>query len=78
MFIVTYVDYGETCDGHSRNLGTYKTRLGAEAAICADVLGTSRNYGPKAVVRTNEVWASQDEIGTHGCVWDIHEVGDPQ
>ena len=78
MFIVTYVEYGETCDGHARALGTYETRFGAQAVIDADVRATKMNYGEKAVARPNEVWVSENEIGTHGCVWDIHEVGSPQ
>ena len=78
MFIVTYVDYGETCDGHARALGTYETRFAAQAAIDADVRGTKRVYGAKAVTHPNEVWASEKEIGTHGCVWDVHKVTDPQ
>jgi hypothetical protein len=80
MFIVTYIDYGENCDGHARLLGTYKTREKAQLEINADIrkLVKVAIFGTKAVYRPNEVWASNEEIGTHGCVWDIHEVGDPQ
>lgn len=76
MFIVTYTDYSDTCDGHSRYMGSYATRDAAQAAINADVAGFQSRYGTDAIYYevSNEIWASDDEIGKVGCVWDIHEI----
>jgi len=76
MFITTCVDYGETCDGHSRLLGKYDNREEAEVEVLADMLGVARSYGSHAVVDENkkEVWASENEVGQKGSVWDIFDT----
>jgi hypothetical protein len=73
MFIVTYVDYSDSSDFHSRVLGVYSSRDEAEAEIRADMAGTSNYYGDTEIVDNDkfEVWK---EIGTVGCVWDVHEI----
>ena len=72
MFILTAVDYGETCDGHARLLGTYETAADAETDRHADMLVKIAYYGEDCVVdeARGEVWA-KGEVGTNGCVWDI-------
>lgn len=76
MFITTCVDYGETCDGHPRLLGKYDNKEEAEVDVLADMLGVARNYGSHAVVDENkkEVWASENEVGQKGSVWDIFDT----
>jgi len=73
MFIVTYVDYSDNSDLHSRVLGVYSSRDEAEAEIKADMAGTLNHYGDTEIVDNDkfEVWK---EIGTVGCVWDVHEI----
>lgn len=76
MFIITCIDYGETCDGHTRLLGKYDTKDEAENDVLADMVGVARNYGSNAVVNDTkkEVWASKDDIGKTGSVWDIFDT----
>lgn len=76
MFIVTYTDYSDTCDGHSRYMGSYATKDAAQAAIDADLAATKARYGKDAIHYevSNEVWACDEDIGKVGCIWDIHEI----
>lgn len=76
MFITICVDYGETCDGHTRLLGKYDTKEKAEVEVLADMLGVARFYGSDAVVDENkkEVWASESDVGQTGSVWDIFDT----
>jgi hypothetical protein len=78
MFIVTYTDYGETCDGHSRYMGAYATRKAAQYAIDTELALVKANYGEVAIhyKELNEVWGCEEDIGTVGCVFDIHEIPD--
>ena len=73
-YIVTYMDFGETCDYHSRKMGTYDTREDAESEIKADMAAFMLNYGKGNYVQNGtELWKS-GEVGQTGCVWDIHEI----
>lgn len=76
MFIVTYTDYSDNADMHTRLLSVCNTKEEAEAEISADMAGTSRYYGDSVVIDMNshEVWKSEAEVGQVGCVWDILEV----
>jgi hypothetical protein len=78
MFIVTYTDYGETCDGHSRLLGVFPTVKDAQKEMSLDIRRLIAAYGRNDctyIPASNEVWK---EVGKVGCVWDIHEVQDPR
>ena len=73
-YIVTYTDFGENCDYHSRMMGTYDTREEAESEIEADMAALKRNYGEGNYVQDGtELWKS-GEFEQTGCVWDIHEI----
>ena len=76
MYIVTYTDYGDTCDMHSRLLGSYDSKRKAESAVQADMEDRKAYYGKEAVIRPNlhEIWACAVDIGRVGCVWDILKV----
>lgn len=78
MFIVTYTDYSDTCDGHSRYMGAYATKDAAQAAIDEDIVSVLCDLGEGAIHYevSNEVWACDEDIGKVGCIWDIHEVPD--
>ena len=75
MYMATYVDYGETCDGHAKKLGVYKDSDSAVRDIYADMESYIRHFDTDdAVVRREnfEVWKKNEE-GVTGCVWDIIE-----
>ena len=78
MFIVTYTDYGDTCNGHSRYMGVYATKDAAQAAIDADIIAIKAKYGEDVIHYevSEEIWGCEEDIGKVGCVWDIHEVPD--
>lgn len=74
LFVVTYTDFGESADSHSRLLGSFPTKEAAQAAMCEDMGRWPENCGRDDVeFRFDEVWV-RGECGTYGCVWDIHEV----
>lgn len=76
MFILTCVDYGETCDGHARFLGLFKTKELAQEMVSADFRSQKEFYGEGCFIdeSKNEIWASREEVGFVGCVYDIFEV----
>lgn len=76
MYIVTYTDYGDTCDMHSRLLGSYDSKREAEKAVQADMKKREEYFGSEAVVRPylHEIWACETDIGLFGCIWDILKV----
>ena len=78
MFIVTYTDYSDNADFHTRLLGTCETREEAESMVAADMAGTAHYYGDSAKIdnAAHEVWQSESEVGRIGCVWDILESED--
>ena len=75
MYIVTYTEYGETCDQHSRLLGAYETDEEAEREVFKDMDKYAKNRakkGDEIDFRSflHEVWLNGN-VGTEGCVWDI-------
>lgn len=76
MYIVTAVDYGETCNGHAVIVGKYGTREEAVKEVKECLAFLKESFGKDAVLNEakNEVWASESEIGLHGTVYDIHRV----
>ena len=78
MFVVITVDYGDTCDGHSRKLGTFKTKAEAELAMKRDMAALAAHYTAQGVSvdwrkSARELWVD-GEVGESGSVWDIHEI----
>lgn len=73
MFIVTCVDYGETCDGHARLLNMFRNHDEAVAFVEFDMIDHKGQYGDEQVFDGNrhEIWASKEDVGVKGCVWDI-------
>ena len=77
MYIVTYTDFGETCDLHSRLLGVFDKGEAATECATADMVAVIRNYGEgtaKVDWTKREVWASDEEVGKVGTVWNILEA----
>ena len=75
MYIVTYTDFGETCDLHSRLLGVFENVEAAAECATADMTAVIRHFGKTTKVdwTKREVWASDEDIGKVGTVWSILE-----
>ena len=77
MYIVTYTDFGETCDLHSRLLGVFENADAAAESTTADMTAVISHYGEETAKvdwTKREVWASDEEIGKVGTVWNILEA----
>lgn len=79
LFISTYVDHGETCDGKSRVLGVDQTREEAMARVRNDIENWADvRPGMPIVVDFDKMsakynWETPD-ITDDGCEWNIEEV----
>ena len=78
MFILVVIDYGETCDWHSRIVGTFKTKSEAEIALDKDMRSlhdsyVKRGHDVELYPSTHELWVD-GQVGDIGCVWDIHHI----
>lgn len=75
MYVVTYIQFGDTCDNHSRLLGNYDDEETAKNELLADMdtYIKSMQADPVSVNKyKHEVWF--DKNYTQGCIWDIHEI----
>lgn len=76
QYIVTAIDIGETCDGHARLLGSFRSREDAEAFVKEDMKDTLATMGvdDNTIIKwdEHEIWV--DYECNRGCVWDILEV----
>jgi hypothetical protein len=80
-YVVCYVDYGETCDGHPRVGGIFDTKEEAEHFLKTDMDSYKENLEEQGFTKKdykvdtskNEIWMSR-EIGFTGCVWSICEA----
>ena len=78
MFILIAVDYGETCDGHTRKLGIFKSKRAAEKSLDKDMIGLHDSYVRQGHTVdlypfTRELWVD-GRMGEFGTVWDIHKI----
>jgi len=77
-FIVTAVDYGETCDGKARVLVVCSTREEAKAFVRADIeKWADERAGMPIVVDFDKMsakynWETLND--TDGCEWNIEEI----
>lgn len=78
IWIATYVDAGETCDGKARVLDVCKTKEEAVAVVRADIeKWADERAGMPIVVDFDKMsakynWETLDD--TDGCEWNIEEV----
>lgn len=82
MFIVVYNEHGESCDGHTRYLGSAESREEAVKIVNKDIDTYVSSNGRMADLTLGqdilvdrdkmEVWA--DEYSDIGCIWDIIDV----
>lgn len=77
LWIVTAVDYGDSCDGKARTLGTFKTYDEAKAYVDEDI----RHWGDDTIRCGQNVecdfdkmsaWDNDDD--TIRCEWNIEEI----
>jgi len=78
LWIATFVDYGETCDGKARVLEVCKSKEDAEAAVKADIEHwVDERAGMPIVVDFDKMsakydWKTLDDVD--GCEWNIEEI----
>lgn len=73
IWIATYVDYGDTCDGKAGVLGTYLTKEEAQAEVRADIEKWCDDHaGEDYSVDFDRMRTYFSEIGD-GCEWNITE-----
>lgn len=74
LYVATYVDYGETCDGKARTLGVYTNKKEAEEYINDDIACFVDN-NPENDLSVDydkmRVWCDNSDIR---CEWNINEV----
>jgi hypothetical protein len=71
-YIVTAVDYGETCDGKARVLEVCNTKDEAKAFVCADIeQWVDERAGENIVVDFDKMIVSVMDGTDNGCEWNI-------
>ena len=77
IWIATYVDHSDTCDGKAGVLGTYLTKEEAQAEVRADIeKWADDRAGMPIVVDFDKMSAKYDWKtldNTDGCEWNITE-----
>ena len=74
IWIATYVDHGETCDGKARVLDVCKTKDKAEAVVRADIEQWADNRASKDIyVDFDAMAAGYNGNADEGCEWNIEE-----
>ena len=75
IWIATYVDHGDTCDGKAGVLGTYLTKEEAQAEVKADIEKWADDHaGEKVIVDFDKMSAHYSTYDDDcGCEWNITE-----
>ena len=74
LWIATYVENGETCDGKARVLSICKTKEEAEALVHSDIEKWRNDHADEGVeVDFNKMSAWYDYDTSDGCEWNIEE-----
>jgi len=74
LWIATYVDYGETCDGKARVLDICKSKEEAEAVVRNDIEKWADDHaGENVEVDFDKMSAHYDDDTSDGCEWNIEE-----
>ena len=77
LFIVTAVDYGETCDGKARVLDICKTKEEAQAVVRNDMEKWADDRAGMSIIvdfdkmSAKYIWETLDD--GDGCEWNISE-----
>ena len=72
IYVVIYTDFGDTCDGFARVLGTYKTKEEAKKEIERDIFTYDKNGEYERTIDYDDRVLLGDE--EDGCQWQILEV----
>ena len=73
IWIATYVDHGETCDGKARVLDICKSKEEAKAVVHADIEKWADNHaGDDITVDFDCMYTYYNDTDT-GCEWNIEE-----
>lgn len=74
IWIATYVDHGETCDGKARVLDVCKSKEEAEAAVRADIEKWADDRATEDIyVDFDAMAAGYNRDADEGCEWNIEE-----
>lgn len=82
VFVATYVDVGETCDGKARVLGIYRTKAEALEAVKDDMENwqsandedfEGEENGVTATIDVDRMSGSLND-GEAGCEWNVEEA----
>ena len=71
-YIVIYTDFGDTCDGFARVLGTYPTKEEAKKEIERDIFTYDKNGEYERTIDYDDRVLLGDE--EDNCQWQILEV----
>lgn len=73
-YIVTAVDVGETCDGHARVLGCFKTEADAKNYVRNDMEDTCDSHANTGIQVDFDQMEIVDEDDDIVCCWSIDEI----
>lgn len=71
LWIATYVDYGETCDGKPRVLGVYTSKEEAETAVRNDIEKWADDHAGMPIIVDFDKMSAMTCNDTDGCEWNI-------
>ena len=71
-YIVIYTDYGDSCDGYARILGSYKTKEKAKYEMNEDIKYYRRRNDHPVTTNQGDVFMLGDELS--GCLWQLLEM----
>lgn len=74
LWIATYVDHGETCDGKARVLDICKSKEEAKAAVRNDIEKWADDHATEDIyVDFDAMAAGYNRNADEGCEWNIEE-----
>lgn len=73
IWIATYVDHGETCDGKARVLDIFKSKEEASAAVRNDIEHWCDNHAGEDYAVDFDRMRTYFSENSDGCEWNIEE-----
>ena len=77
IWVATYVDQSDTCDGKARTLGVYKTKAEAVRNVKADIEKWTNDMTSRAGEGVRIDFDKMSAVHLYcdeGCEWNIEEV----
>ena len=78
LWIATYVDHSETCDGKARTLKAYTTKEEAQNEVRADIEKWADDRAGENVEIDFDKMSASYRDRDEGCEWNIEEVEIPE